>query len=71
MILGKHSIIDIYDCKCNIDESMGVKVISPEGVKRVKNIEELEDSTMAYYIDFRNAEILFTKDSICYKSIKN
>ena len=51
-------------CKCNIDESMGVKIISPEGVKRVKNIEELEDSTMAYYIDFRNAEILLTKDLI-------
>ena len=51
-------------CKCNIDESMGVKIISPEGVKRVKNIEELEDSTMAYYVDFRNSEILFTKDLI-------
>ena len=49
-------------CKCNIDESMGVKIISPEGVKRVKSISELEDSTMAYYVDFRNAEILFTKD---------
>ena len=51
-------------CKCNIDESMGVKIISPEGVRRARNIEELEDSTMAYYIDFRNAEILFTKDLI-------
>lgn len=51
-------------CKCNIDESMGVKIISPEGIRRARNIEELEDSTMAYYIDFRNAEILFTKDLI-------
>lgn len=51
-------------CKCNIDESMGVKIISPEGVRRARNMEELEDSTMAYYIDFRNAEILFTKDLI-------
>ena len=42
-------------CKCNIDESMSVKIISPEGVKRVKNIEELEDSTMAFYIDFRKS----------------
>lgn len=56
------SVSGWISCKCNIDESMGVKIISPEGVKRVKNIEELEDSTMAYYVDFRNAEILFTKD---------
>ena len=27
MILGKHSIIDIYDCKCNIDDISLIKDI--------------------------------------------
>ncbi len=47
-----------------IDETLEVYFTTPENMVRVQNVEDLEEITRAYYIDYINDKIMVSKDLI-------